>query len=377
MNKKIIFIVGLQAIFIIALFWALIFYAKDEYDANLAEQTEEIEAPQRVTSDDGMNVVRLSLATQLNSGIKTATLQTAKYQANIKSFGTVVTIDSLIEAKSAYSNLQSQINLLSAASNINLAQYERLKALNSDDKNVSDMVVQQALALVNADNANKTSVQMQFKNLQNSLKLQWGEALASLVYKEKLAPHLAKLLSRKNVLVQVSLPQDNSNSKATMAVNLSPVNNTQSVISAIYVSPAIVTDPNVAGKTFYYSAPSENLRIGMRVNVEMLPDQKHSTLNSKVVASAETAKTSGVIIPSDAVVWYAGKPWVYFKQSKTNTGEDQFIRTPVSTDVEVDTGWYNEGLSDDIGSFSEVVVNGAQLLLSEEFKYLIKNENED
>lgn len=382
MNKKLTFIIGIQALLIVSLFWALIFYAKDEYDAHQAEQTEVIESPNRVTSDEGMNVVSLGLATQQNSGIKTAVVNTANYQASIKSLGTVVALDSLIEAKTNFLNLQSQINLARATSGSNLAQYARLKALNSDDKNVSDLSVQQALTLVNTDKANLTATQMQIKNLQNSLKLQWGDELASLIFKEKLAPHLVGLLTRKNVLVQVSLPQDSVVSAAGMTVNLSPINNTQSLISAIYVSPATTSDPNGSGKTYYFSAPSDNLRIGMRVNVEVLPKIKHSNASDNGDAGADEANDSGIIIPSNAVVWYAGKPWAYFKRGKTKSGEDQFIRKPISTDIEVDAGWYNEGLNVQNSAASEVVasevvVSGAQLLLSEEFKYLIKNENED
>ena len=88
-------------------------------------------------------------------------------------------------------------------------------------------------------------------------------------------------------------------------------------------------------------------------------------VNVEAVASGSA---TGVIIPSNAVVWYAGTSWAYFKQ-----GKDQFIRKPISADTEVEAGWFNQG----IDANSEVVVNGAQLLLSEEFKYLIKNENED
>ena len=353
MSKKLTFIIGIQALLIVSLFWALIFYAKDEYDAHQTEQTEDIESPSRVKSDEGMNIVSLGLATQQNSGIKTAVVNTANYQANIKSFGTVVALDSLIEAKTNFLNLQSQINLTRATSGSNLAQYARLKALNSDDKNVSDLAVQEALTLVNTDKANLTATQMQKKNLQNSLKL-----------------------------VQVSLPQDSVVSAAGMTVHLSPINNTQSVISAIYVSPATTSDPNGSGKTYYFSAPSDNLRIGMRVYVEVLPKIKPSKASNNGDASADEAKNSGIIIPSNAVVWYAGKPWAYFKQGKTKTGEDQFVRKPILTDTEVDAGWYNEGLIEHNTAASEVVasevvVSGAQLLLSEEFKYLIKNENKD
>ena len=84
--------------------------------------------------------------------------------------------------------------------------------------------------------------------------------------------------------------------------------------------------------------------------------------------NAKNTQSNGVVIPSSAVVWYAGTPWAYFKEV-----DNQFIRKPISAEAEVDTGWFNSTFDAD----SVVVVKGAQLLLSEEFKYLIKNENDD
>lgn len=354
MNKKLTLIIALQALLIIVLFWVLVFYSKDEYEAYQNSQEDDIESPSRVTEKAGINVVSLPLATQQNSGIKTAKVKAAQFQGEIKSFGNVVSIDSLIEAKSNYLNLKSNANIARANSQQNIQQYKRLKALNDDDKNVSDRAVQEALATVNADEATIKSNELQLKNLQNSMKLQWGASLAKLVDQDKLPAYLANLLDRKNVLIQVSLPMTSTNPAEGSSINVMPLNESVAPIQAIYVSPAAAADTNGFGKTFYYSAPAEQLRIGMRVNVE-LGDTKNSA-------------TSGVIIPSNAVVWYAGTPWAYFKQ-----GKDQFVRKPISTDTEVETGWFNQNLD----ANSEVVVSGAQLLLSEEFKYLIKNENED
>ena len=78
---------------------------------------------------------------------------------------------------------------------------------------------------------------------------------------------------------------------------------------------------------------------------------------------------SGVIVPAAAVVWHAGKAWAYVKDEG-----DSFARFEVSTVEELDGGWFNStGFDED----DEVVVSGAQLLLSEELKYQIRNENED
>lgn len=354
MNKKLTIIIALQALLIVTLFWVLVFYGRDEYEAYRAEQQEEIESPSRVSENAGINIVSLPPATQQNSGITTAKVSTAQFQGTIKSYGNVVSIDSLTEAKARAISLKTDIALARAASTSNMQQYQRLKTLNADDKNVSDRAVQEALAAVSADNAKISASELQLNNLQTSMKLQWGEVLTNLVFGDKLAPHLASLLERKNVLIQVSLPSNVSTPKAGSSIHVAPLNESVAPIKAVYVSPAAASDSSSFGKTFYYSAPAELLRIGMRVNIEM---------DSNASDSA-----NGIIIPSNAVVWYAGKPWAYFKQ-----GKDQFVRKPIAADTEVATGWFNQG----IDANSEVVVSGAQLLLSEEFKYLIKNENED
>lgn len=354
MNKKLATIIGLQALLIVTLFWVLIFYGRDEYEAYQAEQEEEIESPSRVSEKAGINIVSLPLATQQNSGITTERVLSSTYQGKINSYGNVIAIDNLIEAKANYLRAKTDINLARSASGNNQQQYQRLKALNADDKNVSDRAVQEALATVNADNAKITASELQLKNLQTSVRLQWGEELVKLASDEKLAPHLENLLNRKNALIQVSFPLDSATPKHGSSIGLTPINGSAAPIKAIYVSPASTSDTNSFGKTFYYSAPAELLRIGMRVNIEADP--------------SGGSATSGVVIPNQALVWYGGKPWAYFKQ-----GKDQFVRKPISADTEVDTGWFNQG----IDANSEVVVSGAQLLLSEEFKYQIKNENED
>ena len=78
-------------------------------------------------------------------------------------------------------------------------------------------------------------------------------------------------------------------------------------------------------------------------------------------------------MPHEAVVWYANQAWVYQKVEA-----EKFIRRLISTEVEIESeaisGWYNTA---GLAASDEVVTSGAQLLLSEELKYQIKNENED
>ena len=354
MNKKSLIIFLLQTIIIIALFWLLVFYGKDEYATFQQSNEEEIESLNRVTTKDGINVVTLSQATQNNSGIKTSAIKAVKFEGEVKSYGNVVNIDGLLEAKSQYLNLTSELNLSNASLLQNKAQYERLKALNADDKNVSDRAVQEALALVNADNAKLNATTQQIKQLKETTQHKWGEALAQIAFSTKLPAHLQQLLNRKNALIQVGLPISTVSPKEGSSIQITPLNANNAQIKAIYISPATQSDQSGLGKTFYYSAPADLLRIGMRVNAEVDP-------------IANDAK-QGVVIPNNAVVWYAGSAWAYFQHDETH-----FVRKPIATDTEIEEGWFSQTIAPN----SVVVTNGAQLLLSEEFKNQIKNENED
>ncbi len=354
MNKKITIIIVIQTLLIVALFWMLIFYGKDELEDFRIEQEEAIESADRVSEKDGISIINLSEAVQKNSGITTAQVKPMLFKGKIKSFGSVIPIDSLINARAEFLSLSAALNAARVTSKENLSQYNRLKNLNADDKNVSDRVVQEALMSTNTDKANVNTYALQMKSLQIGTQLQWGKSLARLVSHQKLPAYLSNLLNRKNVLVRVSLPNSASKPNSGDTIRIKPLNQSIMPTKAQYISAAAQTDNETAGRTFYYSAPGTELRTGMRINVE--------------TSSATNEASQGVVIPSGAVVWYAGKSWAYFKN-----GEVQFIRQPIRANTEVETGWFNQNI--DINS--EVVVSGAQLLLSEEFKYLIKNENED
>ncbi|MFW5432653.1 MAG: hypothetical protein ACKE5M_06700 [Methylophilaceae bacterium] len=352
-NKNAATIIGLQALLIVILFWLLVFYGKDEFEDFRVEQEEEIESADRVTEADGISIVSLSPAVQRNSGISTVKVEAMSYQDEIKSFGTVIPIDALMDAKTEISNLKALLASAYSSNKQHQAQYERLKALNADDKNVSDLAVQQALTLVNNDRATIRSTSLQVQNLETSIKLEWGSLLTNAALGKRSSPVFRNLLTRKSALIKISLPFNTADPQTGDIIEVTPINDTKS-IKATYVSAAASADSNGAGKTFYFSAPADSLRTGMRVSVQ--------------ASVSEGGASDGIIIPSNAVVWYAGTPWAYFKQAN-----NQFVRKPISANAEVDTGWFNTGF--DAGSV--VVVKGAQLLLSEEFKYLIKNENDD
>ncbi len=68
----------------------------------------------------------------------------------------------------------------------------------------------------------------------------------------------------------------------------------------------------------------------------------------------------GAVVPASAIVWDEGRAWAYFRTSPAT-----FARRPIETDVLAPGGGY---VVSGIPGASEVVVSGAQMLLSEEFR---------
>ena len=75
-----------------------------------------------------------------------------------------------------------------------------------------------------------------------------------------------------------------------------------------------------------------------------------------------------------ALVWHAGRAWVYVKIPEAKKDDDEeFARRDVSAGEWQGEGWFTAALP----ANTEIVIRGAQLLLSEEQRGFIKNENDD
>jgi hypothetical protein len=356
MNRKVALIIGLQAFLIIILFWVLVFYGKDEYDSYNQAQEEEVVTPNLVKQVKGATVVTLSKDGQKQSDIQTVSLTSSQHQKTLNTLGNVISIDTLIELRTRYLNAKANANIARASLANSKQDYQRMQSLNRDDRNVSDHVMLAAQAAFKADQAKVQAAETEANNLNDTMRQTWGETLANEASKEPASASLQSLLQHKEVLLLITLPAD-SNVKAGETISVVPTGAQTKAINAKLVAASPQTDSTIQGRTYYFRAPAENLRAGMRVSVEMKD-------------SASNKASDGVAVPASAVVWYAGKPWVYKKQ-----GEESFIRLPISTDNEINGGWFNR--SEQLAAGDNLVVNGAQLLLSEEFKYQIKNENQD
>jgi hypothetical protein len=347
MNKKALVIIILQAVVIVSLAWALVFYGKDEYEVAQQADDKEISSPSRVSEENGATVVTLTTASQKASGITTTALQSASHQNELLSYGSVVGIEPLTDLRARYQAALADANVIRASISNTQQDYQRLKALNSDNKNVSDHAVQVAEAAWKADQARLAAAETQAAGIRDNMRQQWGDILASG------GGGVETLQTHQQVLVQVALPDDVQPANISR-ISIAATGGRGKPIPATYIGPSPQTDPTMQGRTYFFRASSQDLRAGMRVEAHV---------------QMQGTERQGVLIPTNAVVWYLGKAWAYRKE-----GEQKFVRQLVNTDLSADNGWF------DATGFKEgdiLVTSGAQLLLSEELKFQIKNENDD
>lgn len=282
----------------------------------------------------------LTAVQQENDGIVAAALASRVHVKELRVFGHVLALQGLADLRSKY--LRDRASLESALARRDVAgkEYRRLKRLNAQ-QNVSDRSLQAAeaawrIAAVNA-HASKEALPV----LENKIRLMWGDVIAGWLFEGSGA--FQRLMQKKDVLVQVTFQPGTQVSPTPGSITI--LGATGGRITARLVSPAPETDPRIQGISFFYLAPPEGSLIsGMNV--------------AAYIPAGPPEK--GVFLPGSAVVWWRENPWAYVQKSS-----EQFVRRKVPTQNPMAGGYFVvEGFREG----ESVVVRGAQMLLSEEFR---------
>jgi multidrug efflux system membrane fusion protein len=287
---------------------------------------------------NGVTVVAVSAAVQRQSGIKTEPLVAASHRSEVTAFATIIDLQPLIDLRSRRSAAQADASATAAAVGASRAESERSRVLYADDRNVSLKVYQAAQAAYQADKAKADAAALNVRNIATAAEQQFGKTMARYALDQQSA-EFERLLARRDVLARVTLPPGTAQ-RAPDAIQVQP--NAGARLSAYLVSPSAQNDPGIAGKSFIYRVPAA-IAAGTPV-VAFLPDSEQAT--------------PGVQVPSTAVIWYAGQPWVYVQ-----SGAERFARRPLQQAVETDGGFF---VPKGLNAGDSVVTSGAQLLLSQE-----------
>ena len=343
-----------QSFVIILLIWVVILMGSDEFvDDDLFDEEETLSFIE--VNDEGLNQVRLTETIVKNSGIETARITSSNKQSSFSNYGIVQATDTLIDLKNIFDQLMQEINTLQNQLTTEEKKYLAFAELNEDEKNISDQVLldqQTIVSNLKVAIEKKTALK---KNLQQKVLTQWGQKFYDIVTGKSKDRNLAALIDGNARLVKITIPSSESGRKIPDKIVFSPINGSDE-IDGIYVDQAPTIEPSILGQTYYYLIQSTEIRIGSKLIGFYFQD--------------DVEKTNLYEVPNTSIVWSNGLSWVYIEQEP-----HLFIKKPIVLENEINRGWLVS--AELISPSDSIVTKGAQLLLSEEFKYQIKNENED
>ena len=310
------------------------------------EQERPVKAPSRVSRQNGETVVTLDKLARIKSGIVVKPLKTISHQEELKAYGTVMDIQNLIDLHNSFAAARARVEKTRASLDVSRREYERLKALHENNRNISDKAFQAAEATWHSNEADANAAKDALHTIEASVRQRWDIVIARWLVEKSLS--FNRLLQQQDVLIQITLPQDTYLSSAPQNALVQTADG--KVVSAKLVSSSSRTDPRIQGMSFFYitSARLSGLLSGMNV-----------------IAYLQVGpKTQGVLIPDSAVVWWHGKAWGYVQK-----GTDQFVRREISTETPVKGGWF---VLKGLAAGDQIVVKGSQLFMSEESRSQIQ-----
>jgi RND family efflux transporter MFP subunit len=263
----------------------------------------------------------------------------------------------------ARADLNSSLSSVAAAQ----SAYDRAKALNGDDKNVSDKAVQEAEARLATEQAKERAARSNVNSLEASLQPggtignrpivaeRGGEVVEVLAQPGEAVEQGASLLRvarLDHLLVRIDLPVGEHISANNRSVFITPAGfEDHAPLPAERVAVAPATDPHTQGISLLY-----------RLNKTLFGLRPGTAVTALLPLSGPSRQA--VLIPRSAIVEQGGKSWVYVE-----TSDERFARKAVPLDLPLPKGFV---ASAGFSPGDRVVVVGAQSLLSEEFK----SENE-
>lgn len=250
------------------------------------------------------------------------------------------------------------------------AAYERARVLNADNKNVSDRALEEAAARLAAEEARVKTATETVQLLESSLRfagptgtrplaVERGGDVVEIMARpgEAIEPGtpILRVAKLDRLLVRIDVPVGEHIPPTVSAARVFAVGYEDHSIGAERVGVAVTAEPAAQGQSFLFRLTSTlfGLRPGLAVTARI---------------AVPGPQRTGVLIPAAAVVRVAGKAYAFVQ-----VGANEFVRKEVTLDQPIDGSYLSPT---HFSPGDRVVVEGAQLLLSEEFKSQLASEGE-
>lgn len=294
-----------------------------------------------VSTVDGRSVVTVDPAAQRRSGLRTQALAPAAFRPTTPAYAQVLALQPLIDWRSSWAEARAGQKAADAAADAAKRDEARSRGLYRDGRNVSLKDFEAARARASELTARADAARQRLADLRAMANTQFGATLAGWLVDEA-SPAWRRLAQHRASLVRVARPLRADASAPPQQIEI--VGDGGQRLNAGFVARAASADPMQPGEPLLYLTQAA-LPAGERLDAAL---------------PAAGPPASGVVVPDAALVWYAGQRWVYLRQDASH-----FARVPVAQGAPADGGLF---VAQGLAAGAQVVVQGAQLLLSEELK---------
>ena len=316
---------------------------KEEEEKNEAA----IKTPSRVSIRNGQTVITLDPETQSRVGISVAPLEAITAHEQVTAPAIILSAQELVSMRNNYVAGLTRVEKAQANADVAQREYDRLRTLYQDNQNASQKDLQAAQGALRSDQADVQAAQQDLTLEAAGARQSWGEVVAKWIVDDP--PPLDRVLGQQDFLVQVTLPRDEL-SAAPQTISLEVPGSSQT--QAKLISPLPRVDPRIQGMSSLYVARNH---LGLAPGLNL------------VARLAMGRVMRGVLVPRSAIVWWQGNAWVY-----RQTAPDRFVRRQVPTETPLENGLF---VSTGLSAGDQIVIRGAQTLLSEEFRSQLQAED--
>ena len=310
-----------------------------------AKSTAQASAPDREEA-----VVKLDAGGQEKGGIETAAPKETAYQGQARAYGAVLPLDRLTSLYNASLTASAQLKSAEVKLSASKTASERARNLLKVFPTAIAQV-ESAEAAARIDAAAVETAQAELETVRNNAIQEWGAVLGQAIVAR--SPLAEGLVLRKTALIQLTLqPGASVAAPARISVTLGG----GGAAEADFISEATQADPKIPNVSYFYTIP---MTPGALAGISVLAYLPNG------------AAKPGVGIPPSAVIWQAGKAWIYVR-----AGSDRFERRAIGEEAAptADGGYVLPATS--LQHDRLIVVAGAQTLLSEESKTQIPSDED-
>ncbi|MDH5358310.1 MAG: hypothetical protein OEY48_06265 [Gammaproteobacteria bacterium] len=325
----------------------------DNWFSENAEEEHQMDDDAEIVDQSGNMLVRIDDEISDYVGIETLALVETHFSPESKALAKVVDLKPLLVLQARHNKALASLNVAKVVEQSALEELKRLKSLAKGTGSVAVKNVNYAQASWREASAALQGLNFELQAVKDEAIQSWGETVAGWLLATD-SEQWQRLLTHQESLLLVVLPVGLSMSPKVDVIRIARDGDRQQGRKAYFVSPALSTDQIIQGETYYFKTDNGNLRAGMRLDAWLPQGDDELT---------------GVFVPEQAVVWYAGHRWAYVQ-----VDEDIYQRRSLQSGLTAVGGLF---MQNSINVGDELVINGAQMLLSEEFRWQIQDEDDD